>query len=140
MHARLPAGSHGSPALDAAAVALADTLTVALYRVAATFGEGLPKVGRAMRGAVCGMRIGGPSGARGHAAWYPGRRAGHAFCGGPGHKAPSEGQGRTPRVQLQLIVALDNPVQVLADSGAKPAYGTLAEAAALLQLFLKGQA
>lgn len=66
------AGPHGSPPLDAPAVALADRLTVVLYRVAATFGDGLTKV--------------------------------------------------------------------LANSGAKPAYGSTAEAAALLQLLLKGQA
>lgn len=42
----LPAGSYSSPPLDAAAVALADVLTVALYRVAATFSDGLTKVGR----------------------------------------------------------------------------------------------
>ncbi|KAL4434686.1 hypothetical protein ABPG77_002809 [Micractinium sp. CCAP 211/92] len=65
-------GSHSSPPLDAAAVALADVLTVALYRVAATFGDGLTKL--------------------------------------------------------------------LADSKARPAFGSIGDAAALLQLFLKGQA
>lgn len=70
--ARLPAGVYASQSLDAAACALQDVLTVALYRLAATFGDGLPKV--------------------------------------------------------------------LAEAKAKPAFGSPAEATALLQQFLKGQA
>lgn len=38
------AACYGTQGLDAAAWALQDMLTVALYRLAATFGEGLPKV------------------------------------------------------------------------------------------------
>lgn len=41
---RLLAGCYSSPSVDAAAYALQDTLTVALYRTSTTFGAGLGKV------------------------------------------------------------------------------------------------
>lgn len=47
-HPPLPppaAACYACPALDAATLALQDTLTVSLYRLAAAFGDGLAKVG-----------------------------------------------------------------------------------------------
>lgn len=52
-----PTGVYASQTLEAAPFALADVLTVALYRLAAAFGPGLPKVSRSVWLPPCTLRF-----------------------------------------------------------------------------------
>ena len=52
-----PTGVYASQTLEAAPFALADVLTVALYRLAAAFGPGLPKVSRSVWLPFCTLRF-----------------------------------------------------------------------------------